>query len=262
MEQYFKVALKAVKEAGSFLLKHFRSVSYSEAEEKKANDWVSFVDKGSENIIRKRILSQFPFHSFLGEEEGVAGIKSDCVWVVDPLDGTKNFLHGIDFFSISCALLDKGEPELGIVFNPARDELFYAIKGQGAFKNGEKINVSSSVNLERCLFATAFPFREKEKFDFLNNIFKKLYFVFSDVRRLGSAALDLCYVAEGIFVVFYEYGLSIWDIAAGSLIVEEAGGLVTDFQGGKEYLRTGNIVAGSEKAVTTVLEAIRGNNDR
>jgi myo-inositol-1(or 4)-monophosphatase len=112
------------------------------------------------------------------------------------------------------------------------------------------------------LFATAFPFREKEKFDFLNNIFKKLYFVFSDVRRLGSAALDLCYVAEGIFVVFYEYGLSIWDIAAGSLIVEEAGGLVTDFQGGKEYLRTGNIVAGSEKAVATVLEAIRGNNDR
>ncbi|MDI6851255.1 MAG: inositol monophosphatase family protein [bacterium] len=257
MEKYLQVALKAVREAGNFLRDHFGKVLDIHAEEKKANDLVSFVDRETEEIIKDIIWKEFPDHQFIGEEPGSSKKVAQLAWVIDPLDGTKNFLSGIDIFAISCALLEEGEPIVGVVFNPVKSELFYALRGRGAFKNGKKIGINNNLPIERTLFATAFPFREKSKFDFLNEVFKRLYKKFSDVRRLGSASLDLCYVAEGIFSAFYEYGLSIWDIAAGALIVREAGGVVKDFSGGNDYLRSGNIVAGREDAVTLVLDALR-----
>jgi myo-inositol-1(or 4)-monophosphatase len=257
MEEYLQAALKTVIEAGDFLKENFGKVQDIQAEEKKANDLVSFVDRETEKMIRDRILKEFPDHQFLGEELGNNKKTGRFLWVIDPLDGTKNFLSGIDIFAISCALLYDGEPIVGVVYNPVKNELFYATRGGGAFKNGRKIEVNRNLPLERTLFATAFPFREKTRFDFLNEVFKRLYFQFSDVRRLGSAALDLCYVAEGIFSVFYEYGLSIWDIAAGSLIVKEAGGVVRDFSGGSDYLKSGNIVAGRDDAVSIVVDTIR-----
>jgi len=257
MEEFLQVALRGVEQAGKFLLSYFGKVSLKDAEEKKTNDFVSFVDRKSEEIIKDVILSHFKDHGFLGEEEGAKGKGSQFLWVVDPLDGTKNFLHGIDAFAISCALMKEGEVVLGIVHLPAKNLYYSAIKGKGAWRNKDRIYVAKNVDLERSLFATAFPFRDKSKFDSLNKIFSRLYFKFSDVRRIGSAAYDLCLTAEGVFSVFYEFGLSIWDIAAGSLIVEEAGGEVVDFDGGKNFLATGNIVAGTKEAVSLVLDAIR-----
>ncbi len=257
MEEYLQTALKAVREAGDFLKDHFGKVLDIHAQEKKANDLVSFVDKETENIIRDIILKEFPDHQFVGEEHGGSKKVAPLAWIIDPLDGTKNFLSGIDIFAISCALLEEGEPIVGVVFNPVKNELFYALRGRGAFKNGKKIGINNNLPLERTLFATAFPFREKSMFDVLYEVFKRLYKKFSDVRRLGSASLDLCYVAEGIFSAFYEYGLSIWDIAAGALIVIEAGGVVKDFSGRNDYLKSGNIVAGREDAVTLILDTLK-----
>jgi len=257
MGKHLQVAIAAAKEAGLFILENFGKVSYLDAEEKRDNDWVTFVDRKSEEIIRSILSSEFPHYQFLGEEEGMQGLSSDYVWVVDPLDGTKNFLHGIDIFAISCALLHNGEPEVGVVLNPSRNELFYAGRGEGAFRNGDLLMINTSGDVEKSLFGTAFPFRDKTKFEFLESIFGKVFMKFSDMRRLGSAALDLCYVADGTFAVFYEYGLSAWDIAAGALIVEEAGGTVKDFNGAKAYLNTGDIVAGSREAVQIVLNAIK-----
>lgn len=255
MEKYLEIAVKAAIKGGEVLKNNFGKIETYE--EKKANDFVSYVDFESERVIKETILENFPDHDIWGEELGNLGKESNYMWVIDPLDGTKNFLHGIDVFAISCALLYKGLPIVGVVFNPLKNELYTAIEGQGAYKNGKRIQVLKNLDLKLSLFATAFPFREKSRFNELNDIFKQVYFEFSDVRRLGSAALDLCYTAEGIFSVFYEYGLSIWDIAAGSLIVMEAGGLVTDFLGGYDYLRTGNIVAGSTEAVERVLNVIK-----
>ncbi|MEO0247221.1 MAG: inositol monophosphatase family protein [candidate division WOR-3 bacterium] len=257
MEKYLEVAIDAVKRAGEFLLKNFGSITLCHAEEKKANDFVSFVDRESERIIKERILSAFPDHKFLGEEEGGDLKCQGWLWIVDPLDGTKNFLHGIDAFSISCALLKDKDVKLGVVYLPAKGIIYAAQKGNGAFKNGKRIKVDNHQRIDLSLFATAFPFREKSKFEILAKIFGDLYLKFSDVRRIGSAAYDLCLTAEGVFSVFYEYGLSPWDIAAGSIIVEEAGGVVKDFEGGIGFLKTGNIVAGRSDAVDVVLDVIK-----
>lgn len=257
MEKYLEVAVNAVRAAGEFLLSHFGSISLSNAEEKKANDFVSFVDRQSEKIIKDQILSAFPDHKFLGEEGGGDSTCQGWLWVVDPLDGTKNFLHGIDAFSISCALLNEGVVRLGVVYLPAKEIIYTAKRGCGALKNGKKIRVDNNQKLELSLFATAFPFRDKSMFEMMAKIFGELYFKFSDVRRIGSAAYDLCLTAEGVFSVFYEYGLSPWDIAAGSIIVEEAGGVVKDFEGEYGFLKTGNIIAGRSEAVDVVLEVIK-----
>ncbi len=257
MEEYLKVALRATLKAGEFLLENFGKVTLKEAEEKKANDFVSFVDREAERIIKEYILEVFPDHDFLGEEEGGPKEGKEFIWVVDPLDGTKNFLHGIDAFAISCALLVNSEVEVGVVHLPAKGITYSAIRGKGAWKNGDVIRIDDKSRVEQTLFATAFPFRDKSKFHLMQLIFQKLYFAFSDVRRIGSAAYDLCLTAEGVFSVFYEYGLSVWDIAAGSLIVEEAGGVVIDFDGSRNFLSTGNIIAGRADAVKIVQDTIK-----
>jgi myo-inositol-1(or 4)-monophosphatase len=164
MEEYLKVALRATLKAGEFLLENFGKVTLKEAEEKKANDFVSFVDREAERIIKEYILEVFPDHDFLGEEEGGPKEGKEFIWVVDPLDGTKNFLHGIDAFAISCALLVNSEVEVGVVHLPAKGITYSAIRGKGAWKNGDVIRIDDKSRVEQTLFATAFPFRDKSKF--------------------------------------------------------------------------------------------------
>lgn len=256
MERFLETAKKSALLAGDFLLQNLGKITPDKAEEKKINDFVSYVDRGSEEIIRKNIKSVFPEHAFLGEEEGQQG-ENPFLWIVDPLDGTKNYLHQFPMFAISIALRKEDDIILGLVYEPLREDMFYAIKGKGAYRNGSRIHIVEGLPHNRALIATAFPFREKAKFPQFLDAFREIYSLISDIRRGGVAALDLAYTGAGIFSAFYEYGLSIWDIAAGSLIVKEAGGVVSDFEGGENYLALGNIVAGEEKLVFKIVEILR-----
>jgi myo-inositol-1(or 4)-monophosphatase len=241
---------------GRVLLEHLGTLKRSEASQKAVNDYVTFVDTASEREILDHLRSIFPDHSFLAEETGSYGTGS-MEWIIDPLDGTKNYIHGIPWFCISIALMDAGRPAVGVVHDPVRDLFFTAERGKGAFCNGRAIHVSSAQGIDGALVATGFPFRDKSRtvpyFGTLSRIFLRA----SGVRRAGSAALDLAYVAQGSLDGFFEFGLSAWDIAAGSLLIREAGGIVTDIKGGDRYLESGDVVAGPEFVHRDILDQIK-----
>src|SRR5262249_28112262 len=217
------------REAGTLLMRHF--AEHVKIEYKGDADLVTIADRQSEALIRERIGAQWPSHDIMGEEQGLADTGSDYRWYVDPLDGTTNFAHGFPVFCVSMALDFKGERIAGVVYDPTRDELFAAEQGSGATLNGEAIRVSKTELLKESLIATGFPSHKRHKNP---NIFfyQQVTLRSHGVRRAGSAALDLCYVACGRFDGFWEFNLNPWDTAAGVLIVEEAGGTVGDFQGG------------------------------
>ena len=256
MEKALEIGFKAAKEGGKILLEYFNKIHIEESREKNRNDFVSLADLKSEERIKDILTSFDPDIDFLGEEGG-GNIKKEIYWVVDPLDGTKNFLHGFPFFSISIALIKSGEPVLGIIYEPIRDDMFYAMKGKGAYQNGEKLYIQPPEDRRLSLIATGFPFKKKDKLSPYLEVFKEVFLSFSGIRRAGSAALDLAYTAKNTFAGFFEFGLSIWDIAAGSLIVKEAGGVVTDSNGTHDYLKTGNIVAGESEVVKSLLKIIQ-----
>ena len=255
MEDALGIAIKAAKEGGKVLRSYFDKIHIEDSFEKAKNDFVSEADIKSEEVIKDILLSYDSNIGFLGEEEG-GDNEGLLTWVVDPLDGTKNFLHGLPFFSISIALLKDKNPILGVIYEPIREDVFHAVKGKGAYLNHKRIYVKKPNPLRLALIATGFPFKHKDKLDPYLLIFKKVFETFSGVRRAGSAALDLAYTAKGTFSGFFEYGLSIWDIAAGSLIVEEAGGVVMDFNGDNTYLSTGNIIAGDKEVAAELLRII------
>lgn len=228
------------REAGALLMDYFRqrvAVEY-----KGEADLVTTADRASEALIRERIRSLWPGHDILGEEEGLIDTGSDYRWYVDPLDGTTNFAHGFPVFCISMALEYKGKRTAGVVYDPTRDEMFVAELGAGAFLNGQRMHVSKIANLSESLVATGFPSHKRHKNP---NIFfyHQITLRTHGVRRAGSAALDLCSVAAGRFEGFWEFNLNPWDTAAGVLIVEEAGGKVTDFRGGPFQLNSRETVA-------------------
>jgi len=216
------------REAGALLLGHFRA--HVAVEYKGEADLVTIADRESEKLIRSRILEYWPTHDILGEEEGFADTGSEYRWYVDPLDGTTNFAHGFPVFCVSMALEHQDTRIAAVIYDPTRDELFVAEKGRGAHLNGQPIHVSKTANLAECLVATGFPSHKRHKNP---NIFfyHQITLRTHGVRRAGSAALDLCCVASGRFDGFWEFNLNPWDTAAGVLIVEEAGGKVTDFSG-------------------------------
>jgi myo-inositol-1(or 4)-monophosphatase len=215
------------------------------------------VDTESEKVIIDTIRTACPDHQFLAEEslreEGAGGHR----WIIDPLDGTTNFIHGYPVFSVSIALELEGEVVLGVVLDPLRKELFTAEDGRGAFLNGTPLRVSGTQALEGALVATGFPFRQKTLLDPYLDAFKQILLLVSDLRRAGSAALDLAHLAAGRCDGFFELGLSPWDMAAGCLMIREAGGVVSDFGGGGEYLKTGNIVAGTPVTHPELLKEVR-----
>jgi myo-inositol-1(or 4)-monophosphatase len=225
----FVPAMTAIaREAGALLMDYFRK--HVKIEYKGDADLVTIADRSSEKLIRERIRQQFPGHDVLGEEEGLVDTGSDYRWYVDPLDGTTNFAHGFPVFCVSMALEYKGKRIAGVVYDPTRDEMFSAEQGSGAYLNQERIYVSKTAKLVECLVATGFPSHKRHKnpnIYFYHHITLRTH----GVRRAGSAALDLCYVAAGRLDGFWEFNLNSWDTAAGVLIVEEAGGKVTRFDG-------------------------------
>lgn len=225
----------AAKTAGSFIRQERENFSYARAEIKGLNDLVSYVDKTAEEILVKELHTAYKDAGFI-VEENTRSERKEYNWIVDPLDGTTNFVHGIPCYAVSVALEYKGEILLGVVYEVSRDECFYAQKGMGAFLDGRKIEVSQRKTLSESLIATGFPVYNFERLD--NYLAALKYFVqhTHGVRRIGAAAADLCYLACGRVDAFFEYNLKPWDVAAGALIVQEAGGSVCDFSGGGNWL--------------------------
>ncbi|ADU97199.1 inositol monophosphatase [Thermovibrio ammonificans HB-1] len=255
MEKVIDVALLAAERASEVLLDYFGRLRELKVEEKARNDFVTEADKKSEMIIIKTIQESFPQHAIVAEESGSHGSGS-WQWFIDPLDGTKNFIHGLPMFCVSIGVAYKGELVAAVVKAPLLEETFVAEKGAGAFCNGVKLKVSSRP-FEEALVATGFPFRGKEMLDSYLKCFKEVFLSVSGLRRCGSAALDLAYTAKGVFDGFWEMSLHPWDIAAGILLVEEAGGVVTDFEGGRSFLSSGNIVGASPNTHGELLKIVQ-----
>ncbi len=254
---FLDTAIKAARLAGPAIIDNLGRISKRDISLKMASDFVTSVDRESESIIIGTIKESFPHHLILAEESIKESAGEEYRWIIDPLDGTTNYIHGYPVFSVSIALEYKSEIILGVVFDPLRNELFLAEKGAGAFLNGHPIRVSEINEIKECLITTGFPFRKKEIIDSYLKLFKNIFLKVSDLRRAGSAALDLAYLACGRCDGFFEIGLSPWDIAAGSLLIEEAGGVVTDFAGGTDYVRTGNIVAGNTAVHNGILTEVK-----
>lgn len=232
------------KEVGNFQCEHLNRVSQTQVEDKGLNQLVSFVDQESEKRLTEALSALMPEARFIGEEfSSQERETSGYTWVIDPLDGTTNFLHGLPVFSISIALLDEGEPVLGVVHCPALGETFTALRGQGAHLNGQRIQVSSNSELSKSLLATGFPYYEFGKMQPYLDLLQVFMKGTQGLRRMGSAAIDLAYTACGRFDAFFEMNLSPWDIAAGMLLVKEAGGEVCNFKGGDSVLFGQEIVA-------------------
>ena len=227
------VAIKAARAAGAIINRAALDVEAVRISQKQVNDFVTEVDHASEKVIIETLLTAYPGHGILAEESGSehGAQDSDYVWIIDPLDGTTNFIHGFPVYCVSIALAIKGKVEQAVVYDPSRNDLFTATRGRGAFVNDRRIRVSKRVRLNECLISTGFPFRTGDNFKQYLAIMADLMPRAAGLRRPGAAALDLAYVAAGFTDAFFETGLNIWDVAAGSLLVTEAGGLVGNFTG-------------------------------
>jgi myo-inositol-1(or 4)-monophosphatase len=244
-EELLRTAEEAARAAGEILRAAFRSGAL-EIEAKAKHDFVTSADRASEERILDLLRGRFPDHRIVTEESGSLGGTDDHQWFVDPLDGTTNFLQGLPIYGISIACRAKGRTIAGVVFDPERDDLFAARRGEGAWWNGEPIHVSSRTGLEDAFLATGYPFKAKKALDTYLEVFRAVFLRARAIRRCGAAALDLAYTAAGVFDGLFEFRLSPWDIAAGALLIEEAGGRVSDLDGGGRYLLTGNVIAGSQ----------------
>ena len=256
MHPIVNTAVKAARRAGTVIVRHLDRLDSLTVEKKGRADYVSEVDRMAEAEILNVIKLAYPEHSILAEESGSV-IGDDFQWIIDPLDGTTNFLHGFPHFSVSIALSHKGAVQHGVIFDPLRNELFTASRGQGAHLNDRRIRVSNTSHLEHALLATGFPYKILNQLDEWLKTFETFLRKTSGVRRAGSAALDLAHVAAGRFDGFWEAGLSPWDMAAGTLLIREAGGLVCDFNGDQDFLNTGNIVAANPKIFDAILTVVR-----
>jgi myo-inositol-1(or 4)-monophosphatase len=226
--------------------------------EKNTNDFVSDVDRSAEAIIIDTIRKAYPSHAILAEESG-SHAGDDYQWIIDPLDGTTNFLHGFPQFAVSIAMQYRGQLESAVVYDPVRDEMFTASHGQGAQLNDRRLRVTDQKTLKGALIGTGIPFRDQRYIDAYLAILKDMVKDTAGIRRPGSAALDMAYVAAGRTDGFWELGLSSWDFAAGALIVREAGGTVTDIRGGDRYLESGNVIAGGIRVHGEMVKRIKPN---
>jgi len=240
------IAVKAARRAGNIINRASRDVEGLTVVKKRHNDFVTEVDKAAEEAVIKTLLEAYPKHAILAEESGASG-DSEYVWIIDPLDGTTNFIHGLPHYCVSIALMQRGVVTQAVVYDPNRDELFTASRGRGAFLNDRRVRVAKRVQLDESLIGTGFPFRKLDSLDRYLQMFRVVSEKAAGLRRPGAAALDLAYVAAGRYDAFFEIGLMPWDVAAGSLLVTEAGGLVGDLQGNSEYLFSEQVLAGTPK---------------
>ncbi len=256
MHALLNIGVRAARRAGELIVRSLTRLDGLTIAQKSRNDFVSEVDHAAERDIIATVRRAYPNHAFLAEESGASG-EGDVVWIIDPLDGTTNFLHGNPVFAVSIACQVKGRLEHAVIYDPMRQELFTASRGAGAQLDNRRIRVSRQTALERALLATGFPYRANLKYlDVYLGMLKTLMQATAGIRRPGAAALDLAYVAAGRVDAFWEIGLAAWDTAAGTLIVQEAGGRIGTLSGG-EYRQGGNILAGTPKIYDAVLEALR-----
>ena len=255
MHPMLNTAVKAARRAGTIINRASQNLDILAVTEKAANDYVSEVDREAEQAIIRILLEAYPAHSVLAEESGASG-KSEFQWIIDPLDGTTNFLHGFPQYAVSIALAHKGVLSQAVIYDPVRNDLFTASRGRGAYLNDKRLRISKRIKLQKSLIGTGFPFREFAHIDTYLAMFRDLTQKTSGLRRAGAATLDLAYVAAGRLDGFWEFGLSPWDMAAGSLLITEAGGLVGDLEGNGGYLESGNIVAGNPKIFAQLVQAL------
>jgi myo-inositol-1(or 4)-monophosphatase len=251
------IAVRAARRAGSIINRAALGGGALEVKSKQANDYVTQVDRAAEEEIKEVVRKAYPGHGFLAEESGASAGEAEVRWIIDPLDGTTNFIHGFPQYCVSIAVEHRGALAHAVVYDPGRNELFTASKGRGAFLNDRRIRVSKCRRLQDALVGTGFPFKELGRMDLYLGQLKRLMSEASGVRRAGAAALDLAYVACGRLDAFWELGLSPWDMAAGALLIQEAGGLVGDLEGEAGFLESGDICAATPKVFPPLLEALR-----
>ena len=257
MHPMLNIAVRAARSAGNVIARGFENFDDLQIEQKGEHNFVTKIDREAEQTIIYKIQQSYPDHTFVGEEGGIVAGNDDYKWIIDPLDGTTNFIKGIPHFAVSIALQYKGRLDQAVVFDPIRGELFTASRGNGAQLNGHRIRTSQAKELSNTILATAFPFKNKAGLNEYMTSFNAIFSECGDIRRGGSAALDMAYVAAGRFDGYWERGIKPWDIAAGELLVRESGGLVTDFSGGNDPLLSGEIVAGSARVVQAIVKRLK-----
>ena len=256
MHPILNIGVRAARRAGDIIVRHINQLDAIRVDSKGRNDFVSEVDRMAEQDIIRTVQRSYPDHAFLAEESGASG-DAEYVWIIDPLDGTTNFLHGFPVFCVSIAVMHRGRLEHGVIFDPLRNELFTASRGAGASVDGRKMRVSDTRLLEKSLLGTGYPYKpESGWLDAYMDMLKSAIRETSGVRRPGAAALDLAYVAAGRLDGFWEIGLNIWDVAAGALMIQECGGIVTDLAGRDGWQQSGNVVAGNPKIHEALLKLI------
>ena len=258
MHPMLTIAVRAARKAGNLIAKHYETPDSVESTQKGTNDFVTNVDRDAEHMIIDVIRKSYPKHTIISEECGeLEGEDKDVQWIIDPLDGTTNFVKRFPHFAVSIAVRIKGRTEVAVVYDPMRNELFTASRGQGAQLNGYRLRGTNAKDLDGTILATGFPFKAKQHSTSYMNVVGKLFTECADFRRTGSAALDLAYVAAGRVDGFFEIALKPWDFAGGELLVRESGGVVTDFVGGHNHFSSGNIVAGNPRVVKGILMTMR-----
>jgi len=252
------IAVKAARRAGNVINRGARDLDLLTITSKGPKDFVSEVDREAERVIVETLLGSYPDHAILAEEGTAKGANAEAenVWIIDPLDGTTNFLHGFPQYCVSIALAHRGQVAHGVVYDPVRNDLFTASRGRGAFLNDRRIRVSKRQHLRDCLVGTGFPFRDGSYLDTYMRMMKAMIEQTAGLRRPGAAALDLAYVAAGFYDGFWEVGLNAWDVAAGSLLIQEAGGLIGDLAGEGEFLHGGQVIAATPKIFAQMVTAL------
>jgi myo-inositol-1(or 4)-monophosphatase len=256
MHPLLNIGVRAARRAGDLIVRHINQLDAIKVDTKGRNDFVSEVDRMAEDDIIRTVQRSYPDHAFLAEESGARG-DAEYVWIIDPLDGTTNFLHGFPVFCVSIAVMHRGRLEHGVIYDPLRQELFTASRGTGATVDGRRMRVSDTRTLDKSLLGTGYPYGTgADQLDPYMDMLKSAMRETSGVRRPGAAALDLAYIAAGRLDGFWEIGLKMWDMAAGVLMIQECGGIVTDFAGRDNWQQSGNIVAGNPKIHEALLQLI------
>jgi myo-inositol-1(or 4)-monophosphatase len=256
MHPMLNIAVRAARRAGSVINRASLAGGELNVRSKRVNDFVTQVDDGAEQAIIEIVRKAYPDHGFLAEESGASAGQADYTWIIDPLDGTTNFIHGFPQYCVSIGVQHRGALTHAVVYDPIRNELFTASKGRGAYLNDRRIRVSRCAKLSDALVGTGFPFREMKRVDLYMKQLRGMMAHSAGVRRAGAAALDLAYVACGRLDAFWELGLSQWDMAAGALLIQEAGGLVGDLGGEQGFMECGDICAATPKVFAQLLEAM------
>ncbi|OUR89138.1 inositol monophosphatase, partial [Cycloclasticus sp. 44_32_T64] len=256
MHPMLNIAIRAARQAGDIIIRSADSIDTLKITIKSQNDYATEIDKRAEEEIIHTLLTAYPDHGVLAEESGYLNEEAEYIWIIDPLDGTTNYMHGFPHYAVSIALKKGNTIEQAVIYDPVRQDLFTATRGKGAMLNNRRLRVGRQRKIEGSFLGTGFPFKNNKNIDPYLDIFRDIFSITSGVRRAGAASLDLAYVAAGKLDGFFEIGLKPWDFAAGILLIQEAGGVVTDFSNNHDYFKTGNIVCGNPKMHSALLEKI------